>query len=910
AWDTTQNISMGYPPSGPRMLFCCGVDEATTGKQPALAGNGAYNLTEEGSKIFLNAVKYLLGFTLEKAAIPDPADGAILSASAVVLRWAPADGTASDNVYFGDSLEAVTNATPASAEFKGNQVEITYAVTGLVPGKTYYWRIDGVPEDDPDHPFKGDVWSFFIAPLAAYDPSPVNEARLIGLDPTLSWLAGLNVQSHVVYFGTSAEAVANATPASPEYKTLLSADVTTWRPVADGLMTLEYNARYFWRVDEDSANGMQKGEVWSFETTRPGLGVCTLEIWSDIDSREIDDLRADPRFPDNPTEVNDLTLFDSNANLGNWQGARIKAWLHVPFDGAYTFKLSSYSHAELWLSTTPEDRSQTRLLVNVPIERLPRNDWRYSSEPIVLEADQRYYVEALWVTTDYGDHCQVAWEGPGIRDIQVIQGSYLEPFEALWAYGPDPFDGAADVSQTLASVSWKAGTQAAQHDVYFGDDGTAVAEADTTTPGIYRGRQSLGNTSYVLTDVPLEWNKTYYWRIDEIDDANPDSPWKGKVWSFTTANFVIVDDFESYTDDDAAGEAIWSHWLDGFGVADNGAQVGYMLPPYAEQAIVHGGFQSMPLFYTNEAGVTNSEAAMTLTAPRDWTIAGVVDLSLWFIGYPASVGSFIEAPMGTYTMTGSGADISGTADQFHFAFKTLNGAGSIIARINSLENTNAWAKAGVMIRETLDAGSKHAFACVTPGNGVASQGRTATDGTSFSTNQDGISAPHWVKVERDAVGNFTISHSTNGSTWEAVGNSIPTNIPMTSNVYIGLALTSHDEAQACQAVFSNVTTTGNVSGQWAHQDVGITSNAAEPLYVELSNANGASGIVVHEDPAATTVEEWTEWRIPLQAFADRDVNLSDVDSIAIGLGSKAGIVTSGGSGTMYFDDIRLNRPQP
>ena len=210
-----------------------------------------------------------------------------------------------------------------------------------------------------------------------------------------------------------------------------------------------------------------------------------------------------------------------------------------------------------------------------------------------------------------------------------------------------------------------------------------------------------------------------------------------------------------------------------------------------------------------------------------------------------------------------------------------------------------------MIRETLDAGSKHALACVTPSQGVASQGRTATDGTSYSTNETGITAPHWVKLERDAAGNFTVSHSANGSTWQSVANSIPTNISMTSNVYIGLALTSHDADTTGRAVFSNVTTTGNVSGQWTHQDVGLTSNAAEPMYVELSNANGTSALVANADPAAATAEEWTEWVIPLQAFADQGVNLSDVDSIAIGLGTKSGMTSPGGSGTVYFDDIRL-----
>jgi hypothetical protein len=256
-------------------------------------------------------------------------------------------------------------------------------------------------------------------------------------------------------------------------------------------------------------------------------------------------------------------------------------------------------------------------------------------------------------------------------------------------------------------------------------------------------------------------------------------------------------------------------------------------------------------------------------------------------------------------MTGSGADIWGTADQCHFAYKMLTGAGTIIARINSVKDTHAWAKAGVMIRETLDAGSKHAFACVSPGNGVASQGRSGTDSASFSTNQADIAAPHWVKLERDTGGNFAVSHSANGTTWESVGNAVPVNIPMASTVYIGLAITSRDAAQTCEAVFSNVTITGSVSGQWMHQDIGIASNAAEPMYVALSNANGASAIIAHDDPAAATINVWTEWIISLQAFADQGVNLSDVDSIAIGLGTKAGAATPGGSGTMYLDDVRL-----
>ena len=396
--------------------------------------------------------------------------------------------------------------------------------------------------------------------------------------------------------------------------------------------------------------------------------------------------------------------------------------------------------------------------------------------------------------------------------------------------------------------------------------------------------------------------------------GNPDSPWVGSVWSFTTADFLIVDNFEDYTDDDAAGEAIWQHWIDGFGVNTNGSQVGYVLPPYAEQTIVHGGRQSMPLSFNNTGGVTNSEAELKLgSPPRDWTEGGVATLSIWFQGRPASTGSFSEGPVGTFMVNGSGTDIwdNGTAgdyrDEFHFAYKTLTGSGTIIARVENVQNTNGWAKAGVMIRETLEPGSRHAFACVTPANGVASQGRVETGGDSFSAAQSGITAPHWVKLERGLAGTFTVSHSANGSVWEPVSGAVPENIQMGSTVFVGLAVTSHDAAQTCEAVFSDVTITGNVAGQWMNQDIGIASNAAEPMYVAVSNTTGTPVIVAHDDPAAALIDTWTQWTIDLSTFSDQGINLGDVDKIAIGLGAKGG-AAAGGSGIVFIDDITLQRP--
>jgi hypothetical protein len=273
----------------------------------------------------------------------------------------------------------------------------------------------------------------------------------------------------------------------------------------------------------------------------------------------------------------------------------------------------------------------------------------------------------------------------------------------------------------------------------------------------------------------------------------------------------------------------------------------------------------------------------------------------------------VEAPAGTFTVTGEGADIWGTADEFHYVYKQLTGVGSIIARVDSVDNTDPWAKSGVMIRDSLDAGSAFAAVYITPTNsdgtptqGCRFQARTDTGGSATSDTalatdeQQAITAPYWVKIERDAGGNFRGSYSSNGTAWTPMA--WRPGVSMGSTVYVGLALTSHVVGVQGQAVFSGVATEGNVTGQWQSQDIGILNNSAEPLYVELASG-GASGTVLHDDPAATQIDTWTRWRIGLQQFADQGVNLTNIDTISIGVGD----TNPGGTGIMYFDDISLSR---
>ncbi len=825
---------------------------------------------------------------------PSPADEAVYTDTWATLSWIPGESAVSHDVYLGESFDDVNDGTGDT--FQGNQ-ELAFLVVGfvgfpypdgLVPGTTYYWRVDEINDADPNSPWKGMVWSFMVPPKKAYDPVPNNGVKFVDAENvTLNWTPGFGAILHTVYFGDDYDTVANATDGE-------SLGSTSFKPGP-----LELEKTYYWRVDELEAQGTHKGDVWSFTTAKVGGGIRG-DYYKGMNFDNFVLTRTDPLIdfswgdPGGP----DPSVGDDSFSA-RWTGE-----VEAAFTETYTFYTSTDDGVRLWVDG--------RQLVDAWVDQ-GTTEHRGT---IDLVAGNTYSLVMEYYENTGGAVAQLRWSSPSTPKGLIPQAAFSLPVKAS---SPTPRGGAVDVKQTT-DLSWGPGDSAASHEVYFGTDADAVANATKSSPE-YKGTKALGDENY--DPGKLEWEATYYWRVDEINTGNPDSPWVGNVWSFTTAGFLIIDDFEIY---DAGENQIWYAWHDGLGYGTmgiepyfagngTGAAVGdETTPSFTEETIIHGGTKSMPLAYdNNKQGYSKySETELALTAPRDWTEEGVTELSLWFRGYPASTGSFVEGPVGTYTMTGSGTDIwlvnNVEADEFHFAYKMLTGAGSIVARVDSVDNTNVWAKAGVMIRETLDPDSAHAMMVVTPGSGVSFQRRPGTGQTSLDTTTASITAPYWVKIERSISGSFTASHSANGSTWTMQG--APENIPMGANVYIGLAVTSHDAALTCQAVFSNVTTTGSVTGQWAHQDIGIASNDPEPLYVAVSNSAGTPAVVVNDDPAAATVDTWTEWVIPLQAFADQGIVLTNVDRIAIGLGTKGNMTVPGGSGKIFFDDIRLYRPEP
>jgi hypothetical protein len=697
----------------------------------------------------------------------------------------------------------------------------------------------------------------------ARSPTPPDGSLYTDTWVTLSWKAGDFAVSHDVYMGDNFDDVNDATWDSDVFRGNqglgLEFYIAGFPPYAypDGLVN---GTTYYWRIDEVNEadpNSPWKGPVWSF--------------------------MVPPKSAYYPEPADSAEFVDLNVTLKWTAGFGTK--LHYIVFG--------------------EDFDE----VSNTVTGIPNGTPDYDPGPLKLAKTYFWRVDEFdGVETHKGEVWSFTTEGA--------------------VSGPDPADGAVDVSPTQI-LTWDAGAVAASHEVYFGTDADVVKNATTASPE-YKGPKALGEESY--DPGKLKLNTTYYWRIDEVNES-PDSPWAGKIWSFTTGDYFIIDDFEDYN---FADNQIWLSWHDGLGYgkpgedpffAGNGTGSvvgGDETEPWPTLGmIVHSGLQSMPYYYDNnkQGFAKYSEAEHTLTDQRDWTEEGVAELSIWIHGNPASVGSFVEGPVGTFTMTAAGVDIWNQADEFHYAFKMLTGPGSIVAKVESVELTNGWAKAGVMIRETLDAGSKFAAVYITPTNtdGSATNGcrfqarsdayDSATSDTSVATTEQmAISAPYWVKLERDVGGNFRGYYSANGSTWQSMSWN-PQFITMSTNVYVGLALTSHNINATCEAKFSNVTITNNVSGQWTNQDIGIESNDAEPLYVAVSNSAGTPAVVVHDDPTAATIDIWTEWIIPLQTFADQGIDLTDVTSIAIGFGTKGNMTIPGGSGEMYIDDIRLYRPR-
>jgi len=534
---------------------------------------------------------------------PNPEDGAMYLDTWVNLIWKPGGFAVSHDVYLGDNFDDVDAG--AEGTFLGNQATTKLIVgfpgfaypDGLVPGTTYYWRIDEVNDADPNSPWKGDVWSFTVPPRTAYDPNPADGAKFVDPNVELSWTRGFGAKTHTVYFGNNFDDVNNAVVGIPQAE-------TTYIPG-----TLELEKVYYWRIDEFDGAATYKGNVWSFTTTKAGGGIKAEYFNNTTLSGEPVLTRLDPEidFDWGNAEVAGENSPDAIINVNNFS-ARWSGDLEVDLTDTYTFHITANNGFRLWVDGRPI----------IDYWDNPTTSSR-ESDPIELAGGNTYSIRMEYFEGEDAAIAQLFWES-STREQQIIPSGALQL--PLKAGGADPYNGATDVKQTII-LSWRQGDNAASHQVYFGSDEEAVHNADTASPE-YKGTKALGSESY--DPGKLSWDTTYYWRVDEVEADGTIQ--KGNVWSFTRANFILVDDFEDYND--YPPDEIFSTWIDGWEVPTNGSLAGHADPPFAETGIVHGGSQSMPLYYDNN--FMYSEAIMTLVSVRDWTEEGVGVLSLWFRG--------------------------------------------------------------------------------------------------------------------------------------------------------------------------------------------------------------------------------------------------------------------------------------
>jgi hypothetical protein len=683
------NVNIGKNPNQNDQNFQGGIDEVMI-----------YNrdLSESHVKdLFMGNTSFFL-----KAQNPDPADGA-KGVSFLLLTWTAGEDAVSHAVYLG------TDPNLTETDFQAQtDNELYWHMEEIIPGQTYYWRVDEIQADGATT--TGNVWNFTAAMHEAYDPRPRDGVKWV--DPNnveLTWEPGINAATHDIYFGTDKAAV----EAGDASVFVVNAFSNTHAP---GI--LEKETTYYWRVDEHTTTGtLNEGNVWTFTTSGgPNDGV-KAEYFSnpDLDGQPVV-VRTESKI-DFSWEDGDVEGENSPA-VGiptSEYSARWSAELHVAFSGVYRFVINVNNSGRLWL----DDR--------LIIERWPNSGAypEYTSKGVELVAGRSYSVVMEWNKYNAGALAKLEWID-SFGDRWIIPPGHLQL--PLRANRPKPATEQIDVTHT-AILTWSPGYKAAGHEVYFGTDAEAVANADTSSPE-YVGSRDLGSESYEPGE--LQWNTTYYWRVDEVNDLASGSPWVGYVWNFTTGDFLVVDDFEGY---DARNSQIWWAWKDGLGYVAHDDEPAYMgngtgssvgdetTSSFTEERIVRGGSQSMPFFYDNnkQGFKYYSEAELTLRAPRDWTASDVEELSMWFRG-----------------------DLT---------------------------------------------------------------------------------------------------------------------------------------------------------------------NAAEPMYVAVTDMLGSAVVQYHDNPNATQADSWQEWVIPLQTFADQGIDLTDVDRIAIGLGTRGNTTAPGGSGKMYFDDIRLYRPE-
>ncbi len=482
-------------------------------------------------------------------------------------------------------------------------------------------------------------------PELAYEPQPQDEAVDVDRDAVLSWKLGKFADKHDVYFGTVFNDVNDATIADPMGVTISGGQNANTFDAG----RLEFSQTYYWRVDEVNdahPDSPWKGSVWSFMAEPVAYPLEMAHITATASSMKSAEENPTNTINGSGLDENDI---HSTPTIGMWLSdvsAPGETWIRYDFD-----QLHKLHQVLIWNHNSDLEMVVGFGIKEALIETSQDGEiWETFGTIELAQAAQKAPVDLQGVVARHVRiTAQSNWGGIfqqyGLSEVRFF---YI-PVQARESY-PDSGATGVDVDVVLG---WRAGREADTHDVYFSPDEQAVI--DGTAPV-----GTVTETSHGL--LALDLDTAYYWKVNEVNEAETPSIWESAVWSFTTTDHLIVDDFESYNDlnpEDPESNRIFNAWIDGYGIATNGSLVGYDNPPFCERTIVHGGKQSMPFFYDNTGGAAYSEAELTLSPPQNWTKAGAATFALYFHGAEGNTGQlYVKIDGSKVVYDGEAGDIA------------------------------------------------------------------------------------------------------------------------------------------------------------------------------------------------------------------------------------------------------------
>ncbi|MFC1766599.1 LamG-like jellyroll fold domain-containing protein, partial [Planctomycetota bacterium] len=393
-------------------------------------------------------------------------------------------------------------------------------------------------------------------------PRPAQDANDVERDRILSWAPGESAHTHNVYLGTSWEDVNDATVGNP-LGVLVSAGQDANFYIPDAL--LDYGQTYHWRVDEVNAppdSTVFVGDVWTFETepfAYPVENILATASSSQGGSG-----------PENTVNGSGLNMDDEHGTLATdmWLsqvGGTQPSW--IQYDLGREYKLDSML---VWNSNQGLEDLFGVGIREASIElSVDGENWTLFSDVEFAQGTGE---------ANYAANTSVDLQGVTASYVRITAKSNWKNFVPqfslsevrilylpLQARTPQPADGAADVDPGIASLTWRGGREAAQSQVIFSDD-IATVEDNSALVG------TVAESLIDATDLNIQLGTQYFWRVNEVNEAEVPTTWFGDIWSFSTSDFLIVDDMEPYAN--SPGLELWATWVDGYDVPGNGALVG------------------------------------------------------------------------------------------------------------------------------------------------------------------------------------------------------------------------------------------------------------------------------------------------------------------------------------------------